>query len=240
MSKILVNKNFNKKYLYRYAQGMIRPTNTSTTAYIKDITTATAASEVLSAFKYVSIVNNTMLNVLEKISKSYNDTTIVTTSAENTYLGKVMGGFFHTTFGNKSAILSKFVTDGVITQEEVDKCVMIRTETPTFNTVTDDNGIMTMTSTLPIKLELRYENDVMNSDNEQLYILFPTLSSHQFNAMTGTSEANFFSTSSEVTKQAFPYVAVSFGTENTNDVVLDYIGKIDYLDDFDIKIQLPK
>jgi hypothetical protein len=244
MANIIFNKNFNKRYLFRYVENMfLYPTKKGGSHITLTDNTGTAfnTSTDVNTCSTSFITNESTLNTLDKISTHYQTTDFTTVGMND--IGSIISTIvsYIADDGVKSGeVLAQLVTDGVITQVESDAVMIVRFEDNLDTDVTmSDDGVMTISIPNVTKLESRYDNTVMNPLGETLYICFPAYTSERF---MGTSEDDYLSpvVSTDTMIQSVSYVAASLGTLGTEDIIMDYIEKIDYLDDFSITVQLPK
>ena len=154
-------------------------------------------------------------------------------------LSIIISGILNST--TRATTLAGLVTKGVITQSESDSILLINLTDRPVITSTLTNDVITFKMTNPNKLVRRYVKDTDNVSNETLYLLFPYYTSNTFNSTAhyNTTYYSYLTTTSALSKQVLSYVAISIGTTGTEDIVLDYIDNIDYIDDMDIKIKVP-
>lgn len=231
MSKIVINKNL-AKYYYKFVDNVFKPLTTNTL-----VTTTTGTTGLISALREVVITKQSTLATLDKISTYYRNVTNTTDWTND--LSIIITSIL--TQSSRATTLTSLVTKGVITQAESDAMLLINlTDRPVItSTIVGDTVTFKMTQLN--KLVRRYVKATDNS-SETMYLLFPYYTTNTFNGVVHYNQVTPYSyntVSSEFSKQVLSYIAISLGTSGTEDIVVDYDGNIDYLDDMDFKIKLP-
>lgn len=230
MSKIVINKNL-AKYYYKFVDNVFKPLTTNTL-----VTTTTGTTGLISALREVVVTKQSTLATLDKISTYYRNVTNTTDWTND--LSIIITSIL--TQSSRATTLTSLVTKGVITQAESDAMLLINLTDRPVITSTIVGDTVTFKMTQPNKLVRRYVKATDNS-SETMYLLFPYYTNNSFNGVLhyGSTVYSYNTVSSEFSKQVLSYIAISLGTSGTEDIVVDYDGNIDYLDDMDFKIKLP-
>ena len=220
MAKIVLNKNFNIKYLSRYAQRMIDNQNNIN-------------------YSNMFLCNESILNILDKIDNHY----IITEETENniTKLDYVLNNLLSKNNINRENVLNELVSAEIITQDEADTFIL------TFRSFTNDkfiklmnDDIITMSISTPSTLSSRFVNADNNPNDEQLYLCIIPYNNSNLTTKNGFVNT-FQKLNGDIIQQTFSYMAFSIGLKDSGkDLEYDFLEKIDMFDEINIKIALPK
>jgi len=239
MANIVINKNFNKKYLWRYVDQTFKIKTTYSRWIITNDTLD--ATGINSSYRTVFLTNQTTLSLFDKISSHYKNIDMGDLQAYD-FLSTIINTMLQTdddTYYIRA--MDKLVADGALTQEEANSIYVNKlTDVVSINASVNIDGVISFSIIEPNKLYRRYEQTVDNPTNEQMYLCFIPEESGYFIGSNYYSTLYHTAVENENVKQSLRYAAMSIGDTGTEDIVFDYTGIIDYLDTFEFNINLPR
>lgn len=267
MSKIVVNKAFNKKYLVGNIKTVLIPNEQNNIDRLGEKSSEYHNSELnyvasidvegkthVKSGKFF-VVTAGFLSLIDKINTLLYNDTVTQLNSES----RNRGTLNRLTAYNKSErtkALDRFKVLGYITDAEyeigVRECEafgQIKFDSISWN-YNEQFDYYTMLHNTPLNLEKRWTNTENNPRNDELYIMTVLPASRPFNessysaydrAGVETSCVKYYREDTGKFIYQLGYMAHTLTDRSGDgDIQFDYIDKIDYLDSLEISIKLPK